>query len=161
MKKPLIVLALAGALASLGSCETDSTVGQSIVQDEVNVLVDSSFTISGQSVEIEKVQSRTVAQLLGRIDAKGFGSLESSVVTQFMPSVALANSAVTAADIDSLMLYMYMATGEYVGDSISPIAWRYTASPKTCHRQYLATSTPPDITTSQLRLPQPYTMWQT
>ena len=83
MKKSLILIGVAGALASLGSCENDSQVGQSIVQDEVKVLVDSAFSISGESVEIEKVQSRTIAQLLGRIEAKGYGMLESSIAVSY------------------------------------------------------------------------------
>lgn len=121
MKKAYIVSVLAAALVAFGSCDKDSQIGQSIVQDEVNVIVDSSFTVTGASIAIEKVQSRTVSQLLGRIDAPGYGKLESSIVTQFMPSSSLANSSVKAADIDSIMLYMYMASGEYVGDSISPM----------------------------------------
>ena len=68
-----------------------------------------------------KIQSRTDVQLLGIIDAKGYGHLSSEFVTQFMPSNALDTVGVTVNDIDSLMLGMVMSEGQYVGDSIVPM----------------------------------------
>lgn len=105
----------------LASCESDSTIGSSIVEDRITVSVDSSFTVSGHSAEIGKVQSRTISQLIGRINAKGFGQLSSDVVTQFMPAAQLDAEYLTVDGIDSLMLIMSVVKGEFVGDSVAPM----------------------------------------
>ncbi len=99
----------------------NSTIGSSIVNDELAVVIDSTFTVTGHSVPNAKIQSRTDVQLLGIIDAKGYGHLSSEFVTQFMPSNALDTVGVTVNDIDSLMLGMVASEGQYVGDSIVPM----------------------------------------
>lgn len=109
---------IAGALAS---CEESSTIGSSIVQDNVEIVIDSTFTVSGRSVTVERVPSRTVTQLIGVIDAKGYGQLESDVVCQFMPAAALVTEGVTADDIDSLKLVLTMSKTGFVGDSLAPM----------------------------------------
>lgn len=106
---------------ALTSCNDDSSIGSSIVQDAISVVVDSSFTISGRTLESGRVQSRTTSQLIGRIDARGFGRLASDVVTQFMPATQIETEGVSAENIDSLMLYMFMRSGEFVGDSVAPM----------------------------------------
>lgn len=109
---------MAGALTS---CEESSTIGSSIIQDEVEIVVDSSFTVSGRSIAVEKVPSRTVTQLIGIIDAKGYGQLESDVVCQFMPASVLVTEGVTADNIDSLKLVLTMSKTGFVGDSLVPM----------------------------------------
>lgn len=121
-KTSLLIMATIAALgAALGSCNDNSTIGSSLVQNSIEVIVDSSFTVSGHSVPMESVQSRTVAQLLGVFNAPGYGRMESNVVTQFMPASRLCSSEVTVEDIDSLVLYMYVFDGEYVGDTLAPM----------------------------------------
>lgn len=122
MKKlSVMAIPMMALIAALGACDKTSTIGSSIVQDRIGVVVDSSFTVTGYSIPIEKVQSRTVSQLLGEINAPGYGRLSSDVVMQFMPSAQLDSNLVSAADIDSMVMYMYMSAGEYVGDSIAPM----------------------------------------
>lgn len=124
MKKiSMIAIPVVALLSSLAACNETSTIGSSIVQDRVRIVVDSTFNVTGHSVSTEKVMSRTVSQLLGLIDAPGYGRLSSDVVTQFMPSVRLDSNLTKASDIDSLVMYMYMADGEYVGDSIAPMGF--------------------------------------
>lgn len=121
-KTSMLMLALATALSAiLGSCNDNSTIGSSLVQNPIEVVVDSSFTVSGHSVPMSRVQSRTISQLLGVFEAQGYGRMESNVVTQFMPSSRLCSSEVTVDDIDSLVLYMYVYDGEYVGDTLAPM----------------------------------------
>ncbi len=121
MKKTPILLLAALLLAILYSCNDDSKIGSSIVQDEIDVVVDSSFTFTAHSISNNAVQSRTVAQLIGRIDARGFGRLSSDIVTQFMPSSVLDTTGITAADIDSMVLVMSVNVGEFIGDSVVPM----------------------------------------
>lgn len=108
-------------MSMLSACDESSTIGNSIIQEEVEIIEDSSFTVTGKSVVNAKIQSRTVTQLLGMLDAKEYGSLKSDVVTQFMPAGAIDTTGITADDIDSVKMVMYIPLGGYVGDSITPM----------------------------------------
>ena len=118
------IIASTAALAAIfiTSCDdSQSPIGSSIVEEKITISVDSAFTVTGRPVASKAVQSRTLLQLLGRIDAKGFGSLSSDVVTQFMPSMSLDTTDVTVNSIDSLKLMMAVYHGNFVGDSITPM----------------------------------------
>lgn len=118
------ILFSSAILASIfaASCDdSQSPIGASIVEDKISITLDSTFTVTGRSVASDAVQSRTLLQLLGRIDASGYGSLSSDVVTQFMPSISLDTTGVTVNDIDSLKLMMAVYHGNFVGDSITPM----------------------------------------
>lgn len=97
MKRLLKVFLFVAALSALVSaCDDDtSTIGSSLIQDQVKIVVDDSFTLTGHSVASRRVQSRTILQLLGNIDAEGYGSFSSDVVTQFMPSQTIPYTDVT------------------------------------------------------------------
>lgn len=103
------------------ACEDSSTIGTSIIQEEVDIIVDSTFTITGKTVKSDRVQSRTITQLLGKINANGYGHLNSDVVTQFMPAGVIDTSGVTENDIDSIKLLLQIPTGGFIGDSIAPM----------------------------------------
>ncbi len=103
------------------SCEDNSNIGSSIIEDTIEVVIDSSFTVSGHTVANPVIQARTDDQLLGRIDAKGYGKLSSDFISQLMPSSALDTVGVTENDIDSLKLFLYMKEGDLIGDSIVPM----------------------------------------
>lgn len=120
MKRLLKVFLFVAALSALVSaCDDDtSTIGSSLIQDQVKIVVDDSFTLTGHSVASGRVQSRTILQLLGNIDAEGYGSFSSDVVTQFMPSQTIPY---TDVDLDSVRLVMRMPLGGYVGDSLMPM----------------------------------------
>lgn len=120
-KTSLLLMATVALGAALGSCNDNSTIGSSLVQNPIEVIVDSAFTVSGRSVPMASVQSRTTSQLLGVFSTPGYGRMESNVVTQFMPASRLCSSEVTVDDIDSLVLYMYVYDGEYVGDTLAPM----------------------------------------
>ena len=121
MKILLKIFALVISI-SLFSCEEDSSIGSSIIQEEVEIIVDStSYKTTGRTVMSEKIQSRTLTQLLGRIDAEGYGYLSSDVVTQFMPANKIDTASVTENDIDSIKLLLQIQNGDYIGDSIAPM----------------------------------------
>lgn len=123
MKRLSALVALLGVLCGvLVSCDDNmSSVGSSLVEDRVQVVVDSSFVLEGASVERTRLQSRTVTQLLGTITADGYGEFSSNVVTQFMPGLALDTKTVKRENIDSIKLIMRSKLGAYVGDSIMPM----------------------------------------
>lgn len=124
MNKYLTILAaaaMAGSAMLTPSCDDSSDIGNSITQDSVTIIVDTTFTLTGQSVSNHQVLSRSVTQMIGRVDAPGFGSISSDIVTQFMPSNVLDTVGVGVNDIDSLRLVMLLNIGEYTGDSVAPM----------------------------------------
>lgn len=107
---------------AITSCDDeDSNIGSSIVEDQLSITIDSLYTVSGHSIPNSAVQSRTLLQLLGRIDAEGYGSLSSEVVTQFMPSATLDTTGVNVNMIDSMKLMLGVYHGNFVGDSVTPM----------------------------------------
>ena len=117
------IIAASVVAVSLSGCDDSSKIGSSVTEDKITVSIDSTFTVSGESVEIDKVQSRTIAQLIGNIDAPGFGKLSSDVVTQFMPASVIDTANISIDRIDSLVLVMQIAKGEFIGDSIAPLGF--------------------------------------
>lgn len=120
LSKKIASLAL-GAAAMLIACQETTTIGSSLTTDDVEIVIDSTFTCSGQSIESNAVLSRTITQLLGRIDAPGFGTLSSDVVTQFMPAIEIDTTGITRNDIDSIKLVCQVSVGAFTGDSLAPM----------------------------------------
>ena len=120
----LSIVSLIAAMAAgpLSSCDETSSMGSILVQDSLEVVVnDTSFTATGHSVDADTVISRTITQLLGSIDAPGYGKLSSDFVTQFMPAIELDTAGITAENIDSLKLILRMNLGAFTGDSLAPM----------------------------------------
>lgn len=107
--------------SGLISCEETSEIGSSVVEDKVEVVIDSVFEIKGFSQENNIRYARTSNQLLGSIDAEGYGSLSSDFVAQLMPANKMETDGVTADNIDSIKLRMFMSEGAFVGDSVAPL----------------------------------------
>ena len=117
----ILPLAAISALAFF-SCEDGSSIGSSIVSDQVEIVIDSAFTVTGQSVPVSSVVSRSEYQLLGRIDAKGYGYLATDFVSGFMPSNKLTTGyGMGPENVDSIRLAMVMRKGQMVGDSVMPL----------------------------------------
>lgn len=104
------------------SCEDNSNVGNSLSDTVVSVVADSSFAVTGHSVEIPRVKARTSTQLVGEIAAENFGTMSSGVVTEMMPVGNLVTEGVTEETIDRVRLVMltYAQSG-FTGDSIVPM----------------------------------------
>lgn len=125
MKLLQAFIAAAILLGLVSSCEDGtSKIGNSLVDDQTSIVIDSAFTLTGYSVANESVESRTITQLLGAIDAKEFGSFYSDFVTQFMPAEKLDTTGVSVEDIDSVRLLMFFVPGELTGDSIVPMGFK-------------------------------------
>ncbi len=103
------------------ACDDSSTAGSSLIEDQVEIIVDSAYTVTGHSVDNPSVQSRTTLQLLGRFNAEGFGSMSSDIVTQFISSEKIDTAGVKVEDIDSVKLVMRMLRNAYIGDSVTPM----------------------------------------
>lgn len=115
-----LIVAAAGASA-LSSCGEDSTIGSSLLEDQVEIIVDSTFTVSGSSAAMTKVQPRTLTQLIGNISIPGYGRIRSTAAAQFLPSTELDTTKYSAASIDSVFLNLRYAAGAFIGDSVVPM----------------------------------------
>ena len=120
MKKAFYLLFSILFLNSVSSC-TDDTIGSSFTGNNLSIIADSSFIVKGQSVRNEQILTRTMTQLLGAIKADNFGELKSDFVCQFLPTIAIDTTGVTANMIESIRLIMRSPLGGYTGDSIMPM----------------------------------------
>lgn len=116
------IIVAAAAMAMTTACDdSTSTAGGSLVQDNVDVIMDSTYTVSGRSVVYTEVPSRTTMQLLGSLKADGFGEIRSDVVTQYMPTASIDTRYVTIDDIDSVKMVMAIYNDGFTGDSTIPM----------------------------------------
>ena len=74
-----LLLCSAAVSAVTTACD-ENLIGNSIIETESHLIVDSAYTISGESVAASKIRSRTISQLLGRLYAEEYGSLQSITV---------------------------------------------------------------------------------
>ncbi|MDE7426176.1 MAG: DUF4270 domain-containing protein [Muribaculaceae bacterium] len=119
-KKFMAQAALTLLMASAAvSCDETSEIGSSIVDDAIDIVVDSSFTLKGSTVRNPAVMSRSLTQLIGNMDIPGYGVLHSNFANQYMPALKLP----TEGTIDSLTvaLRLQVPAGGFVGDSIVPM----------------------------------------
>ena len=132
MKIPVVrALAAALLLGAFTACDDNaSEIGSSLVGDEVSIVIDSVFTVSGHCEAIEAIRPRTTTQMLGKIDIPAFGSISSSVVSQFLPSTELDTANFAPADVDSLILTLRYAYDAFIGDSVAPMGVRVFALDK-------------------------------
>lgn len=114
------MLGAAALFAATTACD-DNNIGNSILETDMSLVVDSSFTISGESVATSKIQARTVTKLLGKLHTSEYGTLSSDFVTEFMPSSVIDTTNVTADNIDSLKLVMTVPFENIVGDTLAPM----------------------------------------
>lgn len=121
MKHTLLTTVAAAAITLCAACSDTSQIGNSLADETLTIVVDSAFTVTGTTVENPVVVSRTLSQLVGSLDAPGYGKISSDFVAQFMPSAAIDTTNFTIADIDSLTLFMQMERGAFSGDSLVPM----------------------------------------
>ena len=110
------------ALIGLNSCN-DDTIGNSISDIHSVVVRDSDFVFGGVSVRNTHLRSRSSIQLLGKVNAEGYGALTSDVVAQFMPSTKIDTVGVHGGEnwIDSCFITLRVASGDVIGDSLAPM----------------------------------------
>lgn len=121
MFRHLIHTLAAAALLSAAAC-SDGNIGTTLSDNTIKIVDDSSFTITGQSVAIPFVKSRSTTQLLGAISSPDYGTLTSEVVTALMPASKLVTDSVYLENITGARLLMFItARNGFTGDSIAPM----------------------------------------
>lgn len=114
------VVATLAVLIVATACD-ENNVGTSILDTEASIVVDSTFTVVCSPEINNKMTPRSLTHLLGAINVKEYGTLESDFVTEFMPSSEIDTVGVGLNDIDSVRLLLKVPMGQYVGDSIVPM----------------------------------------
>ena len=114
-----VAIALAIGISSCG--DENSLIGSSIVDTDLEIVVDSSFQkmITAESIPNDSVVGRTITQLIGRISIPGYGKLETDFLTQFMSASTFDTVGVDR--LDSLVLYLSYNTESFTGDSLAPM----------------------------------------
>lgn len=123
MRKFLFVSIIAAVWTVCFNSCTDDTIGTSISDIQSAIIQDSSFVMTGKTVRNSHLRSRSSIQLLGNINAQGYGTLTSDVVAQFMPTTTIDTVGVHGGDqwIDSCFITMRVAMGDLTGDSLTPM----------------------------------------
>ena len=114
-------LLAAPALAFTSCADSTDKIGSDLIQVDNSIVVADEFTLEGSTVENNRVQSRTVTQLIGSIDAGDYGRFSADFVTQFMPAASLDTLITSKEQIDSLKMFMMFQKGSFVGDSVTPM----------------------------------------
>lgn len=114
-----LVFALGIGISSCG--DENSMIGSSIVDTDLEIVVDSSFQkmVTAESIPNDSVVGRTITQLIGRISIPGYGKLETDFLTQFMSASTFDTVGVDC--LDSLVLYLSYNTESFTGDSLAPM----------------------------------------
>ncbi len=122
MKKILFALLLIVAVVGFNSC-TDDVIGTSISDIHSAIIDDNSFVITGMPVRSSHLRSRSSIELIGKVSAEGYGTLESDVVAQFMPTTTIDTVGVHggAQWVDSCFLVMRVGSGDVIGDKLAPM----------------------------------------
>lgn len=117
----IVILAILTIICA--ACSDDvSTIGSALVTDKSEIVIDSTFVVKGKTVPADSIQSRTLTQLIGRIDANGFGKLSSDIVTQFMSATTIDTTGVRSDDdIKKMEMLMFFDAGSFTGDSLTPM----------------------------------------
>ncbi len=113
------VVATLAVLFVATSCD-ENNIGMSIIDSESEVISDTTYIVCSPEIN-DKVPPRTLTHLLGAISAKGYGTLKSDFVTEFMPASKIDTTGVSISDIDSTRLLLRIPVGSFVGDSITPM----------------------------------------
>lgn len=122
MKRILNALLAAVVVVCTYSCADETSIGSSINDTRLAIIEDSSFVITGTSVENRSLQSRTSTQLLGSIKCDGYGTLSSQIVTEFMPTFAVDTAGTQVDWLDSCKLVLKLpSTGAFTGDTLAPM----------------------------------------
>lgn len=119
MNRLLKYIAFTLLLGGFAACDnTTEEIGSSLIQEEPEVIIHNEFSLAGKTLPNAVIESRTVTQLLGDIDAEGYGEFSSDFVCQFMPADKLVTEGVT---VDSMKLILAYNMGGFVGDSVVPM----------------------------------------
>lgn len=120
------ILLPASALAlSIGFCACEdevSGIGSSIFDNEATIRVDSTIhKLKASTIESPQLDTRSVSNLLGRINTPEYGELRCSFISRLLSaSSMLLPDSIDGDRIDGMRAVLTVNRGEFTGDSLSP-----------------------------------------
>lgn len=130
MKIKKIATIASSLLIAVGfaSCDdTVSTIGGTLVQNEVNIVADTlvadtvGLNFDAVSEYSEEFDARASSKLLGRLNVPEYGSLECSFVSQLMCATKMnVPDSIKTNDVDSMRIILTVPRGSLTGDSLTP-----------------------------------------
>ncbi len=123
IKKLSFIIAGLLLVTLVSSCEDEtSNIGSSLFDNEVKIVVDSTFHKLQASVEESpKIDTRSVKNLLGMINVKEYGDLRCSFISRLLSASALPIPDSLSLDrIDGMKIMLTVPRGSFTGDSLAP-----------------------------------------
>lgn len=108
---------------SFASCQDDAAdIGGSLASGEISITIDTIYSdLHGRSVNFDSFDARTMDNLIGHLDVKGYGVLDCSYAARLLCSPNLGAAASASMDfIDGLEVVMAVPRGALTGDSLAP-----------------------------------------
>ena len=104
MKIKRLLYAIPLACLSLFSCEDGSYLpGDSLLRGDVSIEIDSTFVVTGRSIEYTTINSKSMTQLLGHLSVPEYGDLDCSFVSQLMAAGSLGiPDSIPTENVDSM-----------------------------------------------------------
>ncbi len=121
MRKVILSFAVTIVLLAIHSSCSETEIGSSLTTTTTEVIGDSSFSVTGRTVENTTLPARTITQLLGVIHADNYGTLTTDFVSQMMPAWPIDTTYATEDEIDSCFFVFRIPLGGYTGDSVTPM----------------------------------------
>lgn len=122
MKIKRLLYAIPLACLSLFSCEDGSYLpGDSLLRGDVSIEIDSTFVVTGRSIEYTTINSKSMTQLLGHLSVPEYGDLDCSFVSQLMAAGSLGiPDSIPTENVDSMRVRFRFANTAFTGDSLAP-----------------------------------------
>ncbi|MDE7160689.1 MAG: DUF4270 domain-containing protein [Muribaculaceae bacterium] len=119
----LLLAAPAIIAGCLASCDDDvSKIGSSLSKGETVITVDSlTMKLHARSVYEPEFDSRGTINLIGRLHAAEYGTLECSYVASLIPATSLSiPDSISIERVDSMRVEIIVPRGQLAGDSLAP-----------------------------------------
>jgi len=144
MKAKMIFVCLFLGIIYTACDDTVGRVGLSTRPEEDKISVsDETVFINARTIAIDSVYAKTPNGLLGEFYDPLYGSIKSSYICQYYPSVGFANlDSIVDNRIDSVRLNIYYST--YIGDSLAPMEVTVYPVIKALDKNYYTNANPDD-----------------
>ena len=123
--------------------DTMGRVGLSIQPGEDKISIfDTTVFVNARTIEVDSVYAKTPNGLLGEFYDPSYGSVKSSYICQYYPSIPFSykDTSVINSKIDSVRLNIYYAS--YIGDSLAPMEVTVYPVVKALEKNYYTNANP-------------------
>ena len=126
MKTSKIVFCILSSVIFFACNDTIGRVGLGIQPDEDKITVfDTTFNFDARTIAVDSIYAKTPNGLLGEFYDPSYGSIKSSFICQYYPSIgfqyldSIVGDELNHPKIDSVRLNLYYSS--FIGDSLAPM----------------------------------------